>query len=83
MKIRFDHPATARLDFKPGDEIAVRAITPELEALLRATRIDGAAVAHIVEDDPDEVTAIDTDAQEAAVLRRGKARGQRTESLSR
>lgn len=81
MKIRFIRPATARLEFHAGDELHVAALTPALEALLASARIDGEKVARLVADD--ETAAVDDAAEEMAVLRRGRARGQRPETVSR
>lgn len=51
MKIRFIHPASTRLTFKPGDEITVSESSPEVVALLASSRVDGQRVAQLVEDE--------------------------------
>lgn len=56
-RIRFDHPATVRLSFAPGDELIIAKETPEVHALLTSSRLDGAKVARIVRDDDEEETA--------------------------
>lgn len=81
MRIRFDHAATARLTFQPGDEIAVAVLTPELETLLTAERVDGVKVAHLTEDD--EIATVDHASEEAAVTRRGRPSGARRATLDR
>lgn len=55
MKIRFEHVASLRLTFKPGDTIEARESSDELERLLACTRVDGQKVARLVEDDEIEV----------------------------
>lgn len=39
---------TAKLNLQPGDEILVKSVTPELETLLNARRLDGDPIAEIV-----------------------------------
>lgn len=50
IRVRFTAPATTHLNFQPGDEIHVAALTPELERLVTAQRLDGKHVAQIVRD---------------------------------
>lgn len=80
MKIRFDHPASARLSFQPGDELSVRALTPEMEALLNGARLDGVKVARLVDDDEGE-TATVSPRGETTTTGRGR-RDQRTAHVS-
>lgn len=81
MRIRFDHHATARLNFAPGDEVSMRTMSPELQAVLDSARIDGVKVAHLV-DDGDEELAVMTRQVETATIARGQ-RGQRPEAVPR
>lgn len=75
MRIRFRHPSTARLSFQPGDEIEVSSLTPELQALLSATRVDGVRVAEVVRDLDDEIPEHISDEEVAiAVPARGRRR---------
>lgn len=49
VKIRITAPCTtAQLNLKPGDEIHVSEMTPELQRLLNARRIDDEPVAMLV-----------------------------------
>lgn len=92
MRIRFDHAAAARLNFQPGDELIVRKLTPELEALLANARLDGQFVARIVrgkddksqdEDDEESETATAKAAGETATTSGRVNRGsQRTAPVS-
>lgn len=74
MKIRIVNPTTARLNLEPGDELHVSRLTPELETILNATRLDGQKVARIVRDDDDE--------DEMAVVGRGRRHAQRSATVS-
>lgn len=67
MRIRFDHVAAARLTFQPGDELIVRTLTPELEALLANARIDGQFVARIVRGKDDKTDDTSDDGETATV----------------
>lgn len=84
MKIRFDHPASLRLSFAPGDEIHAAAISPEIESLLRSDRVDGQKVAHLVrEERSEEVADLDhSDEELATVGVRGRVRGHRSTPVS-
>lgn len=79
VKIRFDHPASARMNFQPGDEVTVSKLTPEISVLLESPRLDGAKVARLV-DDGDEELAVVTRQVETATIARGQ-RGQRPETV--
>lgn len=86
MKIRFDHPASVRLSFAPGDEIQVSSASPEIVSLLRSERIDGQKVAHVVREhgeQSEEVADVDHSDEELATVgaSRGK-RGQRSAPVS-
>jgi hypothetical protein len=81
MKIRFLHPSTVRMDFRPGDEVIVRRITPEVQAVLDGSRLDGEKVAVIVDGDDEEIADLPSDA-ERAVTGRGRGRGQRPAPVS-
>lgn len=49
VRIRITSPCTtAKLNLQPGDEIVVTRMTPELQALLNARRIDDQPVAELV-----------------------------------
>lgn len=48
MKIRFRQSITARVTFRAGDELSVGTITPDLQRLLNAARLDGSAVCEVV-----------------------------------
>jgi hypothetical protein len=48
---------TAKLNLQPGDEIVVKSMTPELQALLSARRIDESPVAEIVRGEAPRQTA--------------------------
>lgn len=48
IKIRIEEPCSAHLTFKPGDEIQVSEMTPELQTLVSNTRVDGSKVAKVV-----------------------------------
>jgi hypothetical protein len=48
MIIRFRYGATARINFQPGDEIHVAALTAELQTILASKRLDGQAVCEVV-----------------------------------
>lgn len=80
MKIRFDHPTALRINFRPGDELTVSVLPPELEGVLNGTRLDGEKVAHIVDDDEDE-TAVVTPEGETATTGRGRRREQRATTV--
>lgn len=77
MKIRFLHPADARLSFAPGDEIAVTALTPEIKRLLSARRIDNQKVCEVVraEDEAHDPIADDEVAVTGSGTRRTGRRG--------
>lgn len=82
MKIRFDNPATVRMEFQPGDEITVAVVPPALAMALASARIDGEKVARIVDDDDESIeTAEPPLAPETAAIRRGRIRGHRTEAI--
>jgi hypothetical protein len=80
VTIKFDKPAAARLTFEPGDEVRVKSLTPELQALVREPRLDGHTVAHIVKpaeataDKADEITEVPPVGEETAVTQ-GRSRG--------
>jgi hypothetical protein len=80
MKIRFTQSATARLDFAAGDELTVARLTPSHEVLLLSKRIDGTAVAVLVEDE--EVADAPVGNREVAVMGRGRHRGHRSAPVS-
>jgi hypothetical protein len=81
MKIRFTQAATARLEFSAGDELTVRRLTPSHEALLLAKRIDGTAVARLVEDE--EIADARPGESELAIKSpRGRHRGPRDTTVS-
>ncbi len=71
ITIRFRHPCETHLGFAPGDELRVASVTPALEQLLQAKRIDGEPVATILDGDED---AMLPEPSETAVLRRGRRR---------
>ncbi len=79
MRIRFDHPTAARIEFQPGDELTVATLPPAIEALLNSPRMDGSRVVRIIADD--ETADIDTEQQDTAALRHGRQRGHRTEAV--
>lgn len=74
MRIRFIHPATARLAFQPGDTIIVDRVTPELQALLDSKRIDNQPVCVLAHDAPTEEIADAVDGIETAVVGSGGGR---------
>lgn len=80
VRIRFDHPSAARLEFQPGDELVVRTLTPELESLLNNTRLDGKAVARIVrgKDDDSETATVEAAGETATTSGRGNRGSQRS-----
>lgn len=82
MKIRFIHQTTLRLNVQPGDEISIQHATPELEALLLATRLDGEKIAHVVADDDEEVADAISRDTETATVGRGSRHAQRRTPLS-
>lgn len=82
MKIRFDHPATVRVEFQAGDELSVAVPSTAVLAAISSTRLDGAKVAHVVPDS-DEDAARDTSGDERAVIGRRRARSERPEAVSR
>jgi hypothetical protein len=87
MRIRFDHPAAARLTFQPGDELVVRKLTPELEAILANANVAGQFVARIVrgKDDKDEdsdTATVDAAGETATTNGRGTRGSQRTAPVS-
>lgn len=58
VKIRITAPCTTpQLKLKPGDEIHVNEMTPELERLLNARRIDDETVAQVVKGSTGNQTA--------------------------
>ncbi|HEX7769867.1 MAG TPA: hypothetical protein VF422_07545 [Dokdonella sp.] len=57
---------TAKLDLKPGDEIHVADLTPELQTLLNARRVDGEPVAQLVRGNSTERATARQQAQERA-----------------
>lgn len=75
MRIRFDHPGRVLLDFQPGDELIVSTLTPALDGMLRAVRLDGATVAHLIPDDSgDDVAVVAQADDETAVIGQGRRR---------
>ena len=59
VRIRITAPCTtAQLSLEPGDEILVAKITPEIERLLNARRIDNEPVAELVRGDERSEKAI-------------------------
>jgi hypothetical protein len=82
VKIRFNHPATVRIDFRPGDEVIVQAMTPALEALARSPRLDGALVAQVISGDDQEELAVMGATGETAITGRGR-RGSRADAVSK
>lgn len=79
-KIRFTQPASLRLTFQPGDEIAVAELTPELRSLLMNSRVDGQRVAVLVSQD--ETASIDARTLETAATRTGRASGRTAAAIS-
>lgn len=84
MKIRFTNPTTVRMTFQAGDEITVRRVTPELQAVLDSTRLDGQTVAQIVAGaDDEEITDVPRGDVEHAVTGKGRrGGGQRSTPVS-
>ncbi len=81
MKIKFDHIASGFYTFKPGDELSVTEMTPEMQKLLTAVRLDGKKVAHLVTSDEDDETATIEAEGETAVTGRTR-RGHRPAPIS-
>ena len=79
-KIRFTQPASLRLTFHPGDEIAVAELTPELRSLLMNSRVDGQKVAVLVT--AEDTASIDTRTLETAAVRTGRASGRSAAAVS-
>lgn len=75
MRIRFDHPAIARIDFQPGDELVVSAVTPSVEALLSGSRSDGEKVAHVVMTRAERLGSDETSTPDASHDETRKERG--------
>jgi hypothetical protein len=86
VTIKFDKPAAARLTFEPGDEVRVKSLTPELQALVREPRLDGCTVAHIVkpaeakatEPATEEITEVPPVGEETAVTQGRSPSARRT-----
>jgi hypothetical protein len=72
MIIRFRQGATARVNFRAGDELHVATLTPELETLLAARRLDNQAVCEVVRAGYD--TSDPTAEDEHAVVGRSRRR---------
>ncbi len=82
-KIKILQTCVSRMPFKPGDELHVQEISPELQALIDGTRLDGEKVAVVMSDrQADEEIADRPNDTETAVTGRGR-RGQRTEDVPR
>lgn len=82
MRIRFDHPASARMSFRPGDELTVSVMTPEIDTFLNQARADGLKVARVVSEDDEEVADVDRSDAEVAVMGRRGRHAQRPEALA-
>jgi hypothetical protein len=71
-KIRIQQPTTVRLDLAPGDEITVKAMTPQLEQLLASRRLDNELVAKLV--DGEERADLDRSGLETGTVAAGAGR---------
>lgn len=71
VTIEITAPTRCGFDLTPGDRITVARLTPELQALLSNTRVDGSRVARLVKaGELDETTTLEEPAEVATTGRR-------------
>lgn len=81
MKIRFEYDMQATVAFEAGDEIVVRRMTPGLQSLINATRIDGCRVVRVIKDEYEDAV-LDTRKDDTATVGGRKRGGSRSTTVS-